>query len=186
MLIPILATAVRIVWVLIEVPYLHRFTVTPRKDWDKRSGRLWDIANAIEPIGMILGFTNIGRIPTGSNLIAALGLSFLIAGISIRWAAIYALGNFFTGTVVIMDNHRLIRAGLYKHLRHPAYTGSLIAHLGLGLSFSNWFSLVLSVVPFLVAVTYRIHVEEQALTEAFGDEYRDYSRDTKRLIPNVY
>jgi protein-S-isoprenylcysteine O-methyltransferase Ste14 len=37
-----------------------------------------------------------------------------------------------------------------------------------------------------VAVTYRIHVEEQALTEAFGDEYRDYSRDTKRLIPNVY
>lgn len=75
---------------------------------------------------------------------------------------------------------------LYKHLRHPAYTGALIAHLGLGLSFSNWFSLALSVVPYLVAVMYRIHVEEQALSEAFGEEYRDYSKGTKRLIPKLY
>lgn len=171
---------------LIEVPYLRRFTVSTGKDWDKRSGRLWDVANAIEPIGMILGFTNIGRIRTGVSLTGPLGLSLLVAGIAIRWTAIYALGKYFTSTVVIKEDHRLIRTGLYKHLRHPAYTGALIAHLGLGLSFSNWFSLALSVVPYLVAAIYRMHVEEQALTEAFGDEYRDYARATKRLIPKLY
>ena len=186
MIIRILATLLRALWVIIEVSYLRRFKVSPRKDWDRRSGRFWDFANAIEPIGMILGFARIGNIQTGSNLIAPFGLSLLVAGVAIRWTAIHTLGKYFTSTVMIRDDHRLIRAGLYKHLRHPAYTGALVAHLGLGLSFSNWFSLALSFVPYLVAVGYRIHVEEQALSEAFGEEYLDYSRNTKRLIPKLY
>lgn len=186
MIIPILASLFRAAWLLIEVPYLRRFKVKPGKDWDKRSAQFWDFANAIEPIGMILGFTKVGNIRGGSSLIAPLGLSLLIAGVAIRWTAIYTLGQSFTSKVVIRDDHRLIRAGLYKHLRHPAYTGALVAHLGLGLSFSNWFSLALSSVPFLVAAVYRIQVEEQALSEAFGEEYLEYSRDTKRLIPKLY
>jgi protein-S-isoprenylcysteine O-methyltransferase Ste14 len=186
MMIPILATIIRASWILIEVPYLHRYKVKPAKDWDKRSAGLWDFANAIEPIGMILGFTNIGRFQTGGNLVRPVGIALLLGGIVIRWTAIYTLGRYFTAKVVIKDDHRLVRAGLYKYLRHPAYTGALVAHLGLGLSFSNWFSLTLSFVPYLVAALYRMQVEELALREALGEEYVDYSRHTKRLIPRVY
>lgn len=186
MTIPILATVIRVLWLVIEYPYLRRYRVSPAKDWDKHSAKLWDAANAIEPIGMVIGFIGIGRIETGNNAIGILGLALLLAGVAFRWAAIHTLGKYFTGTVLIKRDHRLVRTGLYKHLRHPAYTGSLVAHLGLGLSFSNWFSLSLSFVPYLVAAMYRMHVEEQALTEAFGDEYVTYSRDTKRLIPKVY
>lgn len=186
MMIPILAIIIRVSWLLVEVPYLRRYKVKPAKDWDKRSASLWDFANAIEPIGMILGFTNIGRIQTGSNLIRPVGIALLLGGIVIRWTAIYTLGKYFTGKVVIKDDHRLVRTGLYSHLRHPAYTGALVAHLGLGLSFSNWFSLTLSLVPYFVAALYRMQVEELALREAFGEEYVDYSKTTKRLIPRVY
>jgi protein-S-isoprenylcysteine O-methyltransferase Ste14 len=186
MIFPILATLLRAGWMIIEVPYLRPFKVKPRRNWDKRSAQLWDFANGLELIGMLLGFIGLGRIHTGSNLTAPLGLALLVTGIAIRWTAIYALGKYFTCTVLIKDDHRLIKTGLYKHLRHPAYTGALIAHLGLGLSFSNWFSLTLSVAPYLIAVMYRMHVEEQALTETFGEEYRDYSRGTKRLIPKLY
>ena len=185
-MIRILATILRALWTVIEVPYVRRFKVTPRRDWDKRSALLWDFANAIEVIGMVIGFTHFGQIHTESNLLATLGISLLVIGVTIRWTAIYTLGKYFTGTIVIKDDHRLIRSGLYRHLRHPAYTGALVAHLGLGLSFLNWFSLALSVVPFLVAALYRINVEEQALAEAFGEEYRAYSQDTKRLIPKLY
>ena len=171
---------------IIEYPYLRRFRVKPLKDWDRNSAKLWDIANAIEPVGMILGFTSIGRIHTGTKLIGSLGLAMLIAGIVIRWSAVHTLGKYFTGTVLIRNDHRLIRSGLYKHLRHPAYTGALVAHLGLGLSFSNWFSIVLSSAPYVTAALYRIHVEERALGEAFGDEYLNYSKSTKRLIPKIY
>jgi protein-S-isoprenylcysteine O-methyltransferase Ste14 len=47
-------------------------------------------------------------------------------------------------------------------------------------------SLVLSTIPFLVAATYRIHVEEQALAETFGEEFIAFSQETWRLIPWVY
>src|SRR6266550_604857 len=185
MIIPILATIIRAL-MIIEYPYLRRFKVKPLKDWDRNSAKLWDIANAIEPIGMILGFTSIGHIHTGTKLIGSVGLAMLIAGIIIRWSAILTLGKYFTGTVLIKRDHRLIRSGLYKHLRHPAYTGALVAHLGLGLSFSNWFTIVLSSAPYVMAALYRIHVEERALGEAFGDEYLNYSRSTKRLIPKIF
>ena len=104
----------------------------------------------------------------------------------IQFWSIYTLGKYFIGAVLIKNDHRLIRSGLYKHLRHPAYTGGLLAHLGLGLSFSNWISLGLSLIPFSVAALYRMHVEEQALKEAFGEAYISYSRGTKRLIPKLY
>ena len=185
-MIPIVATIVRVLWVVIELSYLSRYRVNPTRDWDKRSASLWDFANAVAPIGMMLGFTTIGRIQTGSNLLALIGVALLISGIALRWTAIYTLGRFFTPKVIIQPDHRLISSGPYRFLRHPSYTGALIAHLGLGLSFSNWFSLALSSIPYLVATLYRVHVEELALKEALGDEYLRYSKKTKRLVPGLY
>ncbi len=186
MIIPICATVIRLWWLAFEWPYLCRRKVKPAKDWDKHSGTIWDVANAIEPVGLLLGFTHIGRINLGNNLLQLFGLNLLLVGIAIRWTAIFTLGQYFTGTVVIKNDHRLVRSGLYKHLRHPAYAGTLIAHVGLGLSFSNWFSLGLSSIPYVVAAFYRMRVEERALRETFGEEYVAYSRTTKRLIPSVY
>jgi len=186
MLIPILATAIRVFWVLVEFPYVLRHKIRPAKNWDKHSAKLWDAANLFEMLGMILGFAGIGRIQMGTSFIGVLGLTFLITGIVVRWTAIKTLGKYFTGTVLIKDDHRLIRSGVYKHLRHPAYTGALIAHLGLGLSFSNWFTLGLSSIPFIAVALYRMRVEERALKEAFGSEYVAYSQTSKRIIPGVY
>ena len=80
----------------------------------------------------------------------------------------------------------LIEKGLYKFIRHPAYTGSLLTFLGFGLTFSNWLSALVLFVPLTGVFLYRIHVEEQALTEFFGDAYLQYRRRTKRLFPGIY
>jgi protein-S-isoprenylcysteine O-methyltransferase len=50
----------------------------------------------------------------------------------------------------------------------------------------NWVGLAITLVPTTAALLYRIHVEEAALRQAFGQEYSDYSRATKRLIPGIY
>ena len=186
MLPPILATAIRIIWVSIEFPYLRRHRVKPTKDWDKHSSKLWDAANVLELFGMLLGFMGIGRIQTMPAAIAWVGVVLLVLGYAIRGAAILTLGKYFTGLVVIKSDHQFIRTGLYKHLRHPAYTGTLLAHLGLGLSFANWFSLGLSSIPFVIVALYRMRVEEQALEGAFGAEYVAHAKATKRLIPGLY
>lgn len=97
-----------------------------------------------------------------------------------------ALGVFFTGRVQIREGHRLIRTGLYSRLRHPAYAGSLLAYFGLGLAFSNWWTLGMSVLPYLIAIGYRIHVEEDVLQKTFGPAFGQYARTTKRIVPWVY
>lgn len=186
MTIPILAIVIRVIWAIMELRYLHRYRAATDKLGDKHSAKLWDAANALECVGILISFTGVGRIPTTSNFIGISGLVLLLFGLGIRWTAINTLGRFFNGKVLIKTDHQLVRDGLYKHLRHPSYTGALIAHLGLGLAFSNWFSLGLSSAPFFIAAIYRMHVEEQALMDAFGEEYQIYSKDTKRLIPKLY
>jgi protein-S-isoprenylcysteine O-methyltransferase Ste14 len=115
----------------------------------------------------------------------AISLLILVTGLAIRATAILTLGRFFTTSVTVLDQHRLVHSGLYRRVRHPAYTGLLIAFFGLGVSFANWLSLPAVVVPIFAALLYRIRVEESALIAALGEDYRRYRKETKSLIPGL-
>ena len=110
----------------------------------------------------------------------------MLAGLAIRWTAILTLGKSFSANVAIQNSQRITRAGLYRFVRHPSYLGLLLVFLAIGLHSHNWIGLALAMVPTIAALLYRIHVEEAALAEAFGEEYTAYSKSTKRLIPGVY
>lgn len=115
-----------------------------------------------------------------------IGLALFAIGLLLRWWSIVTLGRFFTVQVAIANDHRLIERGPYRILRHPSYTGALLELLGFALCIGNWLTLVAMLVPVLAAFLWRIHVEEIALREAFGDAWRDYVRHTWRLLPLVY
>jgi protein-S-isoprenylcysteine O-methyltransferase Ste14 len=113
--------------------------------------------------------------------------SFLfVVGIILRWYAIIHLGRFFTVDVAIATEHRVIDSGPYHFVRHPSYTGALLAFLGFGLCLGNWLSILLLTLPITAAFLWRIRVEERALADALGDDYRAYMRRTARLIPFIY
>jgi len=80
----------------------------------------------------------------------------------------------------------VIRSGIYRHVRHPSYSGLLLAFVGLGLAFGNWVSLAVMLGPIVAALLYRIHIEEIVLLEALGREYAEYCKATRRLVPGVY
>ena len=189
MLIPIVATILRALWFMAEMAekiHAARQKFTPRKNRDRGSLKILMAATLAVPAGVIVGFTKVGHIQTEGNVLGVVGIALMLTGILIRWAAIYTLGQYFTRTVTILQGHRIVRDGLYKHLRHPSYAGCLLGDLGLGLALSNWLSMVIIFVPILAASLYRIRIEEQALLESFGDEYFEYAQGTKRLIPKVY
>jgi protein-S-isoprenylcysteine O-methyltransferase Ste14 len=121
-----------------------------------------------------------------AGICRAAGAALFAAGIIVRWYAILALGRFFTVNVAIASDHRLVEAGPYRLLRHPSYTGALLAFLGLGVCLDNWASLALLMVPTAVVFLRRMRIEEDALLETFGERYRDYMRRTRRLIPFIY
>ncbi len=124
--------------------------------------------------------------PQVQDSIRLLGLFLLIAGLSIRWVAILSLGRSFSVNVAIHSTQTVYRRGLYSRLRHPSYTGMLVIFLAIGTETRNWLSLAVMLIFPTLALLYRIHVEEAALLNAFGTEYTDYSRSTKRLIPGIY
>ena len=153
---------------------------------DKFSRTVWDAGTCIGVVGVMVGYTDVGHIETENSFLAASGIVVMLVGLAVRWTAIYTLGRYFTRTVTIKHDHRIIQRGLYRYLRHPAYTGTILAQMGLGLAFTNWLSFVLIFGPILVAALYRMRVEEAALVQAFGGEYVEYAKHTKRLIPKVY
>lgn len=128
----------------------------------------------------------IGRFPTQSRVIAAVGIAMIALGLFIRWIAILSLGRQFTVDVAITKEHQLVHHGIYKSVRHPSYTGSLLSFLGLGLAFSNYLSIIVIFIPICSAFLYRIHIEEKTLIAKFGDEYQKYRATTKKLIPGIW
>jgi protein-S-isoprenylcysteine O-methyltransferase len=123
------------------------------------------------------------RLGTGAYVTA---FALVAAGVVLRWYSIWYLGRFFTVDVAIAAGHRLIDTGPYRRIRHPSYSGALLAFLGLSLLFHNALSMVVLLVPISLAFLHRIRIEERALRTGLGDPYVEYSRRTKMLIPGVF
>jgi protein-S-isoprenylcysteine O-methyltransferase len=130
--------------------------------------------------GIILRFDSIGVVPFP---VQAFALLLLVIGTVFREWAIALLGRFFSRTVTIGQSHQLITSGPYRWVRHPAYTGMLIMDTAIILGLGAWVGALLMFVVLLLATLYRIRIEEHALLEAFGDEYRTYRQRTALLFP---
>lgn len=114
------------------------------------------------------------------------GLFIMAGAIAVRVWAARTLGASYTRTLRTNAGQRLVQAGPYRLVRHPGYAADIALWFGAGLATSNIF--IVMVVLLVVSAGYRARViaEEAMMLEAFGDDYRAYSRRTWRLIPLVY
>lgn len=137
-------------------------------------------------LGILLAYRAQAFAITGARtLVFWLGILLINAGIALRFYAIHVLGAFFTTAVAIASEQTVIDTGPYRLIRHPSYTGFLITLLGLGLSLTNWLSLLVLMGCALMGLSYRIYVEEHVLKAHLGQRYQEYMQRTKRLIPFV-
>ena len=119
------------------------------------------------------------------DLVSAVGFVLLAAGLGTRLEATRTLGRYYSPVVKILPGHELVKHGIYRHLRHPIYLGSMLIFLSVPLIFHSLYGLVVTAlaIPFIL---HRIQVEERMLRKKFGNEYADYARKSKRLIPYIY
>ncbi len=115
-----------------------------------------------------------------------IGFILMAIGIGLRCFSVWTLKSAFSLSVTVKSDQPLIKSGPYKYLRHPAYTGSIMTLLGFSFVLkANW-------APFVVigicacVYGYRIYVEEKLMLKEFGDQYKEYSKTTWRLIPWVW
>jgi len=116
------------------------------------------------------------RFPAAAALTAA---GLLIAA----WARRY-LGPNWSGTVTIKEDHELVTAGPYAIVRHPIYTGLILAFAGTALAIGEWRA-VLAVVFGVIAFWLKLSLEERWMREQFGERYQAYSRRVPALIPLI-
>ena len=117
--------------------------------------------------------------------VTVLGLFLFVIGMVPVFVAHVTLRRWYSAFLVIRDGHQLIRHGIYRYLRHPIYTGTISALIGLPLFISSvyGFATMLLIIPLFLN---RIRMEEEMLIGEFGPDYVAYMEATKRLIPFVY
>jgi len=117
--------------------------------------------------------------------VALLGAVLLIAAGAIRMTAIRTLGRFWSLHIEIRDGQRLVREGIYRYVRHPAYSSFVLEIIAIPLVGNAWWSLAVAVAGYLPLLVWRLKREEVALCAKFGDQYRAYQRDVGALWPRL-
>jgi protein-S-isoprenylcysteine O-methyltransferase Ste14 len=112
-----------------------------------------------------------------SVLFVAAGLAFSV------WARVH-LGRNWSGTVTVKEHHALVCTGPYSLVRHPIYTGLLLALIGTAMAIGEWRG-VLGVGCALIGFLWKIRVEERRMRLTFP-EYERYRKNTAVLIPLLY
>jgi protein-S-isoprenylcysteine O-methyltransferase Ste14 len=125
-------------------------------------------------------------IPWHRTALFLLGVLFMLLGVALRWYAIWTLGRYFTRDVAVSPDQQVVQKGPYRFIRHPAYRGTFLTMLGVGLAVTNGVSLVTLLVCVFLGHLYRVHVEEQALSNTIGQPYLEYMQHTRRFIPKVF
>jgi protein-S-isoprenylcysteine O-methyltransferase Ste14 len=169
------------VWILVESPIA-------KKDVNTEGKSTLDFgtcqAYALGQAGTILtafGFPSVWRAPSAVHFI---GIFIFISGIIYRLSAIRTLGQFYSHRVRKVEQHRIVDSGPYRIIRHPAYSGMIIAHAGVTLYFFNWVTLAVLLVILVPSIILRIFIEEKMLFEIEG--YSDFAKERKRLFPAIW
>ena len=123
-------------------------------------------------------------VPESSIAIAWAGLALTAAGIGFAiWARLF-LGRNWSGRVTVKERHELIQTGPYSIVRHPIYSGFLLAILGTALVQGQLRSLLALPIAAL-GWGFKLRLEESFMAQQFGNAYLDYKRRVKALVPFV-
>jgi protein-S-isoprenylcysteine O-methyltransferase Ste14 len=127
---------------------------------------------AILPLGYWFQFLN-----------TILVVAVIIVSLWIMAASLRALGKQWSLQARVLENHKLVREGPYRFVRHPIYTGLLGMIVAGGLAWSHWIGFLIALVLFAIGTAIRVRSEERLLREQFGSALDDYKRSVPAVVP---
>jgi len=114
--------------------------------------------------------------------ITVMGITLTIAGVAFAIWARHHIGQYWSARVTIVTEHKLIRTGPYAHIRHPIYTGMLVALAGTTLVEGEYRALIGFALA-LYGFTRKAKKEETFLAAQFGADFEDHRRKTGFFLP---
>jgi protein-S-isoprenylcysteine O-methyltransferase Ste14 len=142
-------------------------------------------------IGIVTIF-NEGRVPELSwgplydcLFLSWLGVPLTIAGHAFSiWARIH-IGKYWSGTVALKKDHKIVDTGPYHLVRHPIYTGLLTSALGSAMA-AGTIEAFAGLAVMIVGYIIKWKREEKIMLSEFGPAYADYTKRTKVIVPYIY
>ncbi len=180
-----------VAWFVIRYPYARRArrAATVRVDGWSRERILLGVA----AVGLFV--VPVAYLATGWPKAANYELNFaaVVIGALIYVASLWLfrrshkdLGRQWSASLEIREKHQIVRAGVYRLIRHPMYASFWLWALAQAFLLPNAVAALSGLVAVAILFFARIGFEERMLLEAFGEDYRVYMRETKRIIPGIY
>ena len=155
--------------------------------------RLWWVRVAIASVvvGWIWGTSSLGRLTHHiwvmnapiSGTLGIIGAVLCVLGVGLAiWARVH-LGRNWSPAPALKQEHELVRSGPYALVRHPIYTGIILAALGSTLTSPVWLIMFFIVSSMFI---WRVYVEENLMIQQFPNQYPEYKERTWALIPFVW
>ena len=156
---------------------------TLRQDWS-----FIFLTTLIFVLGLLVAvwdFIQLQKAVWSLELLNGAGLLLFVGGTILRAVGKRTLGRYYSYGLRTLQDQKLIQHGVFKHVRHPITLAALIYTPAMPLVLSSvyGFLVMLGIVPLFL---YRIGIEEKMLIEKFGDEYLQYMKRTRKLIPLIY
>ena len=166
--------AVLIVWVVGAQRGKH---TTRRESLPERT---FHIVGTVLALSLLFGFRELAK----SNIREGIGFVLCVAGAALAIWARVLLGTNWSGMVTLKEGHELIRRGPYTFVRHPIYSGLLLAMLGTAIYNGRWEGFLGFAIAFVTWLT-KSRIEERFMVDHFGDQYLRYRREVRALIPGL-
>jgi protein-S-isoprenylcysteine O-methyltransferase Ste14 len=180
-----------VAWFVIRYPYARRArrTATVRRDGWLRERVLLGIAGiglAVIPVlWLATGWPR--AVNYELNYVAVvLGALIFAASLWLFRRAHKDLGRQWSVSLELREKHQIVRNGVYRRIRHPMYSSFWLWALAQAFLLPNAMAAFSGLVAVAILFFTRIDFEERMLTDAFGEDYRVYMRETKRIIPGIY
>ena len=172
-----------VIFVAVVLPYLKKMPDgSPRK-----KDVVFQVSGLLLLIAILVA--SVEPLYTPGSLVLSpmivIGTTMFVIGLIITVRAQMTISTNYSWTLEIRDGHTLVESGLYKYVRHPIYTGTLIRLISIPVFTSSLPGFILSLLSIPV-LNYRIGLEEGMLIEEFGEEYERYKERTWRLFPYIY
>lgn len=192
---PFLAKAVLLLlavgWYVIRFPYERRARRTPvaKTERGPREYLLMTISAAgfglIPLVYISFNFPRWADYPFHATQ-AWLGILVALASLVMFRLTHRALGQFWSVSLDVREQHPLVTHGIYRYVRHPMYTAFWLWAIAQALLLPNWVAGFAAIIGFGVLFFCRLPREEQLMLKSFGDDYRKYMARTYRLVPGIY
>ena len=164
---------------LILMAYLIVSAISAKRDTQQ---------HALQSVGLMLAIVAAFLLPYLPMFrflnFAPVGPALSVAGMAYFVWARQHLGSNWSQTVSVKEGHELVSSGPYRHIRHPMYTGGLVACIGAAIVCGGAWIFLLVVLGAIFL--WRVGAEDKLMEQQFPNEYPDYKRRTNALIPFVW